>query len=209
MPQIIPEHLPKGFTVEDFKTIQQLLEKNVLVSIEAAELGADRGVIPVLCSDGDRMFDVFTHLSDTCTAANFPVQPHLIAYPGAPILLSNHSPRILGARIDTLFIYGIKTGPDMKNIRTIVIVPHWPCGMAKACNLGLIRSIELAVNGGARIERDLQACVHNVAVWLHVDYGEAFMRTYRIDQKKWLRWITDQKHGPAYPEALYLASMPL
>ncbi len=208
MTQLPSGHLPKGFSSTDFALIQELQEKGVLVSMRGEELRADAGTVPVLCSDGDRMLHLFTHLTDTCTTANFPVRPHLIAYPGAPILLSRHSPEILGMRIDRLFIHGIKTGPDMKNIQTVIIVPHWPCGMAKACNISLTRSLELAMNGKARVRRELPS-LREVVACLHVDYGNGTMNVYHINHKKWLRYITDVKHGTAYPESLYLASMPL
>lgn len=208
MPQVLPDHLPEGFTTGDFMVIQDLRDIGVLVRIQNKELRANTGAVPVLCSDGDRMCDVFTHLSETCRTVNFPVRPHLIAYPGAPLLLSRHSPEILGMRIDRLFIHGIKTGPDLKNIQTVVIIPHWPCSMAKACNITLTRSIELAMNGKARVRRELPS-LHEVVVCLHVDYGSGLMRSYHVNQKRWLRYITDVKHGSAYPESLYLASMPL
>ena len=208
MLQVMPDHLPKGFSIQDFTLIQDLRDKGVLARIQSEELRADTGTVPILCSDGDRMCDVFMHLSETCRTVNFPVRPHVIAFPGAPFLLSRHSPEILGMKIDRLLIHGIKTGPELKNIQTVVIVPHWPCGMAKVCNITLTRSVELAMNGKARIRRELPS-LREVVACLHVDYGNGRMYSYHINQKRWLRYITDSKHGTAYPESLYLASMPL
>lgn len=207
MPKATSDHLPKDFSIKDYELIQDLREKEVLVRIQGEEFRADRGTVPVLCSDGDRMLDVFMHLAQTCSDMNFPVRPHLIAYPGAPILLSRYSPLVLGMSVDRLFIHGIKTGPDMKNIKTILIVPHWPCGMAKACNISLMRSLALVMNGKARIKKELASLVRDVVACLHVDYGNGFMHSYHINHERWLQYITDVQHGTAHPESRYLASM--
>ncbi len=214
MPETMLQKLPTGFSQNDFALIRELRDVGVLRELRPEEFRADTGTVPVLCSDGDRAWDVFNHHTAACMEANFPIRPHVIAYPGAPILLSRHSPAVLGIHIDRLLIYGIKTGPEMKQIKTVVIVPHWPCGMAKLCNLDFIRTLELSMNGKARLKRELTHAVKEIVVCLHVDYGEnkqgeRIMRTYHIDQQKWLRWITTKKHGEQYPTDLYLASMPL
>lgn len=208
MPQQAPENLPSGFTNKDFDLIREMREQGVLADVVPEEFRAVLGTVLVLCSDGDRICDSFDHHRESVGKGNFPVRPHMIAYPGAPILLSRHSPELLGMRIDRLLIAGIKSGPEMKNIKTVVTVPHWPCGQAKACNIDLLRALELAMNGKARLRKDLAGHVHEIVTCLHVDYGNT-MKTYHVNQTRWLRFITTKKHGEQYPVSLYLNSMPL
>jgi len=210
----VPQTLPHGFSADDFTTIRMLRDEGILVEIEPGQFKAKTGTVPVFCSDGDRFLDVFSHHTKTCAEGNYPIRPHVIAYPGAPILLSRQSPRFLGIPIDRVLIHGIRTGPQLKEIRTVVLVHHWPCAMAKQLNIDLIRSIELVFNGKQRLKRELAGSIHEAVACLQVDYGanesgENDMKTYHIQKEKWLRWITTRKHGEKYPISLYLNSMPL
>ncbi|TSC62245.1 MAG: hypothetical protein G01um101448_903 [Parcubacteria group bacterium Gr01-1014_48] len=189
MPSEVPPNLPKGFSIDDFKHIRELRAARVLQEITPEALNAVAGTIPVFCSDGDRAWDIFSHHAETCSKANYPVRPHIIAFPGAPLLLSEDSPKLLGMNTDELFIYGIGTGQKLKSITTVVLVPHWPCGMARQLGISLTRSLALCFGGKKRIKKLVG--IETVVVCLHVDYGKNkhdndVMKTYYVNREQWV-----------------------
>lgn len=177
----------------DLRAIISLRKDGVLADIDPHRLTQQKGVIVVPCADGDQMPDVFAQQAAYAEQAGLEPRPHVLALNGGALLLPENSPLNKAVREDLVLLKHIKDAVPMKNIHTVVIYTHAPCGAAGAANLSFVRCMDLLVKAKARIKEKIPEV--KVACFCHVDRsdegGHHKRRTYYVDEVRWHAWILE------------------
>lgn len=178
---------------EDFVFLRRMRQPDfgVLVDLsdeEIRKVAADRGTTRVDCPDADQNEDLSGMHKRVCGIHRH----HPLALNGGALLLSLKGPEEFHARGQILLEDAVD-GCDMKEINTLVLYGHWPCGKALKFNIRIDRACELYVDGKQRAreffrERNmpLAAC----CLWIHVDWPKELKsskNTYFFKREAWER----------------------
>ena len=175
---------------EEKRVLKKLVEvEGLLIVPEPYKLDLSRGAIVVACSDGDQMDDLFDDIRRLSAEQGMKPRPHLLTEHGGAMVLSRdwHDP-VRPGRANRL-IEDILDARDMKDIYTILLFCHAPCGKAGACNVGIEDSIGHLMKA-KRVVKGLDSRFQ-VRCFTHVDWhdeavsGEHRKETYFISAERW------------------------
>lgn len=145
----------------------------------------DNIIVP--CSDGHQMRDLFwTHYGKLESKRNGPIL-HPIALNGGALLIPESSPMNRMYREDLVILSHLQAAITMKNVKTVVLYTHCPCGAAYHHGLNLRQVMALLMEAKNRT----RACLPGIDVlcYCHIDYGGGRRRTYFVNRKKWEDFI--------------------
>lgn len=181
-------------TADDRGQVRKLREAGVLEDVKAHRLKQSRGIILVSCFDGDQMYDIFETCADFQREVRENPRINPVTLGGGPLLIPERSPliRIAHPEIDIMILGQIKMAREMKEIHSIALYAHAPCGAATKCGLNVFAIIELLIEAKIRIKEKFDGV--SVACFLHVDKGldgdgKPNKRTYFVSPTEWRRWI--------------------
>lgn len=174
-------------SVEDSALVRELRRAGVLEDVEEHRLDQSNGIILITCSDGDQFFDIFAHQVKMQTDQR-PTDPriHVFGWHGGALACAVHSPVNKRKHADLVFLDQIRAAREMKNINTVALYAHAPCGAADGNNVSLLEAFDLQVRAKAKIKTLNQGI--RVACFFHVDYGNGVKRTYFLSRPKWDAW---------------------
>lgn len=177
---------------DDRKLALELKRARILTDVEAPELNLDHGVIIVTCADGDQMPDLFSFQTRLFNIRGIHPRVHTLALNGGALLIPEKSPLNKENGEDRVLLAHLRDARKLKNIDTIVLYVHAPCGAAGLADLNFMQVMELLLEAKARIKKELPGAL--VACFCHVDWGENIKRTYFVSRDKWISWCkaTDQ-----------------
>ena len=160
----------------------------VLQKIAPHLIDESNGAILVVCSDGDQMDDIFKHHEKICLHHRKGHRPHMLSLNGGAKVIAEHSPLriIAGQDRAQILIADIKMARSMKNIETVILYTHAPCGAAYAKGLSFCAILDLLFAGKDRIKKEIPGV--KVACFCHVDYGNGKKKTYFVSRTAWLAW---------------------
>jgi len=165
---------------EDKNFLNQLRRDNVLEEVELKSLDLSNGVIAVVCADGDEFFDYYTHIAGLEKQQLGRERVHILALNGAALLLSNEWP---DKEEGLVLRRHINAAVDLKDIHTVVLYTHAPCGAAGMCSMGAQKILDLLIQAKENVKQ-IRSDI-KVICFVHVDWGEGRKRTYFISKKKW------------------------
>ena len=157
----------------------------VLLDVHPHLIDQSNGVIVVACSDGDQMPDVFKHHEKFCTHHREHARIHLFSLNGGAKLISENSPLRMHQE-DQVLLSHIRMARKSKQIETVILYAHAPCGAAYGKKLSFTDVLELLFQGKERVKREIPGI--KVACFCHVDHGNNKKRTYFVSYEAWLRW---------------------
>lgn len=178
-------HLSK----DDNAVIHQLREAKVLRDVEGYRLDQRNGVIFITCSDGDQFADIYSKQCEMQADQRTDPRVHVLSCHGGAIAYAPCSPVNRRKHADLVFLEQIGDARTLKNINTVALYGHGPCGAAAMCNLDLTMVIALQMRAKEKIK-----ALNNgvkVAPFFHIDYGNERKRTYFLCQKSWQEWAND------------------
>lgn len=165
----------------------QLRAAGVLADVQENLIDLKDGVIMVTCSDGDQMYDMFSQQAKWVEVQRKDPRIHLLALNGGAIHLGPNSPTSREDREDKVIEKHIEGAVWLKNIQTVILYTHTPCGLAKMFNLGLYDVLEHLVAGKERLK--FKHPELKVACFVHVDREQGLgKRTYFVSRDKWRKW---------------------
>jgi hypothetical protein len=106
---------------------------------------------------------------------------------GGALLLSQKGPSAFHTR-GTILLEDALEGCKLKNIDTLVLYGHWPCGKAKLSSIRIDRAFELYADGKHRARtffRDNGVKLTACCLWMHVDWPDEKKRSYFFNRKAW------------------------
>lgn len=172
---------------KDLNMIRKLRDFGVLDNVNGHSLSQKNGVIMISCADGHQMYDIFGHqlkmqegyCQDPCI--------HTIAWNGGALRIPKNSPANKEGRTTHLDVLDdIRDSIAIKDIRTIALYVHAPCGKAQACGIDFLETIRLLMIAKKRLKNKIDD-VH-VACFIHIDFNNHKKRTYFISKHKWIEW---------------------
>lgn len=130
---------------EVFETLEAMrYGENVLRDISPADLKARSGFIKIMCPDGDQIEHKFQQANEWCQAHGIKLRAHPLTYHGGAGAIVEDSPMNSEVfRNHLTVVENIKIAKKVKGFELIVLAVHFPCGMACACNVGVVQSLEL------------------------------------------------------------------
>ena len=184
---------------EEKRVLKKLVKvEELLIVPEPHKLDLSRGAIVVACSDGDQMDDLFDDIRRLSAEQGMKPRPHLLTEHGGAMVLSRdwHDPARPG-RAKRL-VEDISDARAMKDIFTILLFCHAPCGKVGACKVGIDESIGHLMKAN-RVVKELDSRFQ-VRCFTHVDWHDESVNgghrkeTYFIPAERWY-----QRRGSAAP----------
>ena len=177
-------------SAEDSALVKELRRIGVLEDVEEHRLDQSNGVILITCSDGDQFSDIFAHQVRMQTGQR-PTDPriHVFGWHGGALACACHSPINKREYAELVFLDQISAAREMKQINTVALYSHAPCGAAHGSNVNLVEAIALQISAKMKIKTLNQGI--SVACFFHVDYGNGAKRTYFLSRPKWEAWVAN------------------
>lgn len=166
-------------TSDDREIYLYLRGKGLLKDVDAHRINLTDGAILVTCADGDQLPDIFGNFSEACLAHRATPRVHVLGLNGGALLLPRDTPLNTANREDLVLLSHIRTAIKLKNIRTVALYAHAPCGAAGLAKLSLLEVVNMLAKAKARVKEEIPES--KVACFMHVDRGaEEGKRTYFI-----------------------------
>lgn len=170
-----------GLTMQDREYIQKLKDIHILEDVQEHLLDQTNGVILVTCADADQMYDIFRYQVEMQNGYRSDPRIHTLAWNGGAIRLPELSPANVINMSDILFMREIADAAALKNIHTIALYIHAPCGKTQSCGMTFQQSIYLLFQAKIRIKREIARA--QVACFCHIDYGDLKKRTLFLNRQ--------------------------
>ena len=178
----------------DFEVIDSLIQFGVFKDIEGYRLDRSKGIILVCCADGDLFHDLYNHecrINLTQRGDNPRIHPlsrngGILAYQKG-----NRINRYPDSYLE--YMYEIGDSALMKEMPTIVIEGHGPCGAARLKNIILMAQLKTQMEMKAIIRERYSGT--DVASHFHVDYkgrNGKDRKTYHFGSAGWAEWYRTQ-----------------
>jgi len=148
----------------DLLLLAELKKEKGLVEIKDDRLKelAEKGIIAVVCPDGDHSIDIFGHL------CQYSHRVHTAALNGGAMLMSPSNLRFgLEGRALTNSVSGAW---QMEKGKTVLLLSHWPCGQARADDIRLAWVIKDTLDADNKLTHTLGVGSEVVLPLFHVDW---------------------------------------
>ena len=179
-------------SVSDMSFIRKWRETSaaVLQDTKGHLLDQTNGIILVTCGDRDRAPEIFKFQALMQAQTSGDPKIHILSWNGGALRLTKRSPTNKhGRSTDRDFLDEIHDAISIKNILTVALYIHFPCGKATACGLGFRDCIEFLFKAKERIKMENEGV--RVACFCHIDYGNSIQRTYFVSKERYSAWLKD------------------
>ncbi|MBU0596739.1 hypothetical protein KJ641_04020 [Patescibacteria group bacterium] len=179
---------------EDRKRLEELRDPaqlGILQDEYPTKLDLSNGIIAVVCADGDQFEDKHGHLAEIVNNAIGRPRVHTISLNGGPLLLSFKSPAYQCIeshdQVHEFLVNQIAVGQKIKDMNTVVLCTHAPCGVAGLCGMDINAVLDHLVEAKQDLKERLGETT-KIACFLHVDYGDGKKRSYFVSASRWLKY---------------------
>lgn len=181
-------------TEKDREFIRQMKNLGVLAEVNPHRLDQSQGIIMVTCADGDQMPDIFQRQVQSCLVHRPAPRIHTLALNGGALLIPPHSPLCRERREDKVLLHHIQTARELKNIHTVALYAHLPCGAAEEMGLSAMTVFELLTAAKTHLKKVSDQLL-KVACFCHIDYGNDYKQIHFVSRRFWLGWQEEvRKH---------------
>lgn len=193
--------VPKGEAV-----LREMRTSGVLQDVDAHRIDARQGIVLVTCGDGDQSIDILEYLELVCLEHRLDSRIHLLCLNGGALNLPQNSPlnRWFAYSAvaqdyqrpprDAVLLDDIFAACKLKEIQTVILLAHAPCGAARTVELSFEETVRLLVEAKRRIKMcapDMNVQLQ-VACFYHVCWesgDDVSRRTYFVSAGEWDRWV--------------------
>ncbi len=178
-----------GISDEDLLTIQALRNYGVLEDTDSNHIPRNNGTLMVTCADADRIGDMIDHHRACCSSDGCHHRHHHLSLNGGSLLIPDGSParRSPSSKEGEVLLQHINDGCALKQIHTIILYAHTPCGIARLRGITLLDTLRIHVAA----KDCVRACVQEgttIVLFFHIDYGEK-KRTYFFNRPRWTAYL--------------------
>jgi len=176
---------------KNLEMIDSLVSFGVFDDIDGYRIDRRNGVILVCCADGDQFHDLYQHECRFQLSQRHDPRVHPLSHNGGPLAYDKDTPINRFSDSYKEYLFEIGDSVDMKDMPTIVVEGHGPCGAARRHNISLIRQLEIQMRVKATI-RQMYPQV-DVASHFHVDYkgwNGKEKKTYHLGREQWAEWFS-------------------
>lgn len=181
---------------EDAQLIRMLRAARVLDDAKGHKLKAPNGVIPIVCPDCDQAGDIDRHIESLLVESGSKIRLHSLKQHGGGMLVSHTCPIGRKYMIDDYVVENIGIARSLKEINTIILFVHAPCGAAQLAHLNVVEVLYHLVEAKKRIKA---IWPHDkIGCFFHVDYcEEGRKRTYFLSCNAFEKWFAEN-NGSQY-----------
>ena len=172
--------------------IEGFRRAGILQDVNAHRIDQSQGAIIVSCADGDQMHDLFHHHATLFLKSNAVPRLHTLALNGGALLLPVTSPLNRQFREDEVLLHHINVAQKLKEINTVVLYAHAPCGAAAMHNMSFLQVIEYLIQAKMLLKKSGPAGI-KVACFIHIDYDGDKKRTYFVSRELFNKVRPNQK----------------
>jgi hypothetical protein len=170
-------------SVADQKFLEMLRKKGILQDVEGHKLKQSNGLTVVSCADADQVVDVFTYICQMQQAVRQEARPQMLSLNGGGLCLHPESPLNQELPKGEVLLNDIRGARVLKDIHTLAIYAHFPCGAARLSYFSAEEVFDWLVKGKRYIKERLTGV--NVSCFIHVDWGNGRKRTYHFSAAAW------------------------
>ncbi|MFA6447396.1 MAG: hypothetical protein WCW31_04035 [Patescibacteria group bacterium] len=194
-----------ALSAEDRRTYDYLLSRKILKRVLPDKIPpeqARKGMIAVFCPDGDQFADVFGNIAEVCLQHMPWPRIHALTRMGGALVIPDNNPLSRG-QYGAQLVEDIFLSHSLKDIETIALYAHAPCGAAKMAKLNLAQVLDLLTRAKLQMKDEIKRLKLplNVICFVHIDRGDEGKRTYFFPVGEW-RLITGRMPvipGHAWP----------
>ncbi len=172
----------------DYTLIASLREQDILLAVDGHRLEQTQGVILVSCGDGDQFVDLFVTQTGLQICRPHSPRVHTFAWNGGALRLDN---TIDIGNVFSVFLQEILDACVLKDIGTVALYAHYPCGKAALAHMTLLDVLRSLIRAKFAVKQ-ARNNEGSVACFFHVNYlGDDIdknprKRTYFVDVKKFV-----------------------
>jgi hypothetical protein len=174
----------RELTEAELQIIKELKENDVLEPLRGFQLDYSNGVVMVACADGDQMYDLFTTHASLCPCNPNRHRIHLLTRDGGALVLPSVH---FANQASNILLNEIAAASLMKDIKTVALYTHIPCGIADKFGIKTKENVVLLTLAKQRVEW-MNVLNLQVACFFHVDYGQGKKRSYYVSPEKFDEW---------------------
>lgn len=180
---------------QELSQIEKWKKAGVLAPIEPDLLPKATGIILITCGDCHQISDILGHQrglwQEKISKSESEALVHILALNGGGLRLVANSALNQGLSADEILLRDITATRILKNIHTIGILGHFPCGAARSLSWDLEKVMSDLFEAKRRVrERNPDA---NVFTYIHVDHnGGEKCRTYGAKRTAWEKWLKER-----------------
>ena len=174
--------MKKGkLSIASLELIEGFRRSGILQDIDAHRIDQSKGAIIVSCADGDQMHDLFHHHEALVQESNCAPRLHTLALNGGALLLPMTSPLNRQFNEDKVLLHHIAVAQKLKEIDTVVLYAHAPCGAAMMHDMSFFQVVQYLMQAKMMLKNSGPAGI-KVACFIHIDYGDK-KRTYFVSRE--------------------------
>lgn len=139
------------------------------------------------CGDRDRCGDLLKHHEAKLLEAGRSSRLHLVMLNGGPLnLVHRHQDDARATEAIHNFCFSqLRGGVQLKNLRRIILVGHWPCGQAELWGMPMEEAFHALARAADTTSYRLSDLSVEVVARIHLHKADA-MNTYHFRAKRWL-----------------------
>lgn len=172
----------RKLTEDEERIIAIWRRTGVLVELDAKKLRArcSSGAILIACGDGDQSWDFISHLvlNIQCTT-----RIHLKNEDGGALRWNPNVPIPAELRIDEQLRRGLPVSRELKEIQTVLLSNHFPCGMGRKAGLDLPANLVALLQVADIFVQEMGWPAEHIVPLFHLDRDDRGKRAYFVEAR--------------------------
>lgn len=176
---------------EDNQSLRILENLGILQVHNGSKLETGNGIILVTCSDGDKILEFLGHIEGLIREGGGKFRPHIFAEHGGAMLIAEDCPLYRRTHADEFLLEQIADAHEMKNISTVILMVHAPCGAAKKEHISVVQELAYLVRAKRRVKELMPQL--NVSSFIDVHYQDGTKKIWFVSSEAFEVWYKKQQ----------------
>ena len=182
---------PNILSPEDSRFILMLERAGVLQAHDGSKLETGNGIILITCSDGDKILEFLEHIEELIREGGGKFRPHIFAGHGGAMLIAEDCPLYREERADRFLLKQISDAHEMKDIGTVILMVHAPCGAAKKARMDVILELAHLVRAKKRVKAAMPQL--KVSCFIDIHYADGGKKILFVSPEAFEDWQKTQR----------------
>ena len=181
---------PSILSPEDGRFILMLERGGVLQTHDFSKLETGNGIILVTCSDGYKILEFLEHIEELIREGGGKFRPHIFSGHGGAMLIAEDCPLYRKECADQFLLSQIADAHEMKDISTVILMVHAPCGAAKKAHLTVVQELAHLVRAKHRVKSVMPQL--KVSCFIDVHYADGGKKILFVSPEAFETWYAAQ-----------------
>lgn len=176
---------------EDTLSVRTLEQANVLQKHDGSKLETGNGIILITCSDGDKILEFLEHIEEMVREGHGKFRPHIFAGHGGAMLIAEDCPLYRKTHADEFLLEQIADAHEMKDINTVILMVHAPCGAAKKGHISVVEELAYLVRAKKRIKQLMPQL--QTSTFIDVHFPDQQKKILYVNPEAFENWYKKQQ----------------